>query len=682
MSRTLRAALGTILVLIIAFSGISICQNIGKRVRVDVTDQGLYTLSKGTKSILSKLNQPVKAKLFYAKTAAMKGPDQIRFFNNYYTFVRTLLDEYVAASNGLVELEIIDPRPFSDEEEQAMRYGLRRFPMNEEENFVFGLVVQTQFGVEKVIPFFSPDRQNFVEYDISYLIDTAITKQKKKIGVMSSLPVMGQDMSDYMARMMQMQGQQPEPPWTIVEQLRKQYEVTTIGADVNDINDVDILLVVHPKELPEKTQFAIDQFVLKGGRTILCVDPHCIADRPQRNPMQMSVQDQSSNLDKLMRAWGLEMPKNTFAGDRGLAISAAVTRDQRPEKIIGYLNLDPQCFNKDSVITTNLNQVRVLFAGVLKEVDQSKKSDTSKGTDPNKPQDDKQAPQAPVIQRTPLVMTTATGNAWMVSSSMELMFPEPAKLMGRFIEGTEPVKMGYLVTGRFRSSFPEGIEVEVEAKDTDKDEEDKAADPNKPKMVKKQITGLTEATADCAVAVFSDVDFLSDQMAYASSFFGKMTVGDNSALLVNTVEDLAGSGDLISIRSRGNYKRPFAVVDKVEQEAEKETADKVALINAQIEGFNQQLQELVSSAKGEDKQEVVGDAIAQKKRDLELKIYTAQKQLRAVQAKRREQIEQLGAKLKMLNVASVPAVVMVIALVLGIWRGVRRRHYISHASDA
>jgi ABC-2 type transport system permease protein len=376
------------------------------------------------------------------------------------------------------------------------------------------------------------------------------------------------------------------------------------------------------------------------------------------------------------------MPKNTFAGDRRLAVEAAVNRDQRPEKIIGYLNLEPGCFNKDSVITTNLNQVRVLFAGALKELDLTKKSEPAKGTDPNKPQDEKQTAQTPTIQRTPLIMTTAMGNAWTIANAYELMFPDPAKLMGRFIDGTEPVKMGYLVTGRFKSSFPQGIEIEVEAKDADADKKDKDADPNKPKMVKKHVTGLTEATADCAVIVFSDVDFLTDQMAYANSFFGKMTVGDNAALLVNAVEELGGSGDLISIRSRGNYKRPFTVVDKVEQEAERETADEVSLINLQIEGFNQKLQELVSSAKGEDKEAVVGDAIVQQKRDLELKIHTAQRQLRAVQAKRRERIEQLGSNLKMLDVVSIPAVVMVIALVLGTWRGVRRRHYISHASDA
>jgi ABC-type uncharacterized transport system involved in gliding motility auxiliary subunit len=200
-------------------------------------------------------------------------------------------------------------------------------------------------------------------------------------------------------------------------------------------------------------------------------------------------------------------------------------------------------------------------------------------------------------------------------------------------------------------------------------------------MVAKQITGLKEAAADCAVAVFSDVDFLSDQMAYAQSLFGKMVVGDNSALLINTIEDLSGSGDLISIRSRGNYKRPFAVVDQIEQQAEQETADEVALINAQIEGFNKELEDLVNSGQAEQ-EEVIGSSILEKKRQLELKIREAQRQLREVNARRRERIEQLGNVLRRFNMGLVPGVVMLIALVLGIWRSVRRRHYISHASDA
>lgn len=369
MNRTIRAITAVIFVLAITFSAISICQNVGRSWKVDVTGQKLYTLSKGTRAILGMLNQPVKAKLYYAKTATLKAPDQIRYFNSYFEFVRALLEEYVAAANGMVKLEIIDPRPFSDDEVEALRCGLRRLAITEEENFFFGLVVQTQLGVEKVIPFFSPDRQNFLEYDISYLIDTAITRQKRTVGVLSSLPVMGDDMSGYMAQMMRMQGQQPRPPWTIVEQLRRQFEVRQVPADVNEVNDVDILLVIHPKNLPPQTLFAIDQFVLKGGRTIVCVDPYCLADRPDRMAMQMGMPPtRNSELNVILKTWGLEMPENTFAGDKNLALMASVTANERPEQIIGYLHLEKGCFNADNVIAAELNQVRVLFAGVLKEV--------------------------------------------------------------------------------------------------------------------------------------------------------------------------------------------------------------------------------------------------------------------------------------------------------------------------
>ena len=341
--------------------------------------------------------------------------------------------------------------------------------------------------------------------------------------------------------------------------------------------------------------------------------------------------------------------------------------------------MTPECFNKDSAITTSLNQVRVLFAGILKEVDP--KAAGEKPADPNQPQEAK-ADESTQVQRTPLVMTTAKGNAWKVGSQFELMFPDPVKLMSSFIDGAQPVRMGYLVTGHLKSSFPQGIEVEVPAKETDPNAG--SEDPNKPRMAKKHITGLTEAKEDCAVVVFSDVDFLSDMLAYSPTFFGaKAIVGDNSAMLLNAVEDLSGSGDLISIRSRGNYKRPFVVVDKIEQDAEQETQAEVEVINAQIEGFNQKLQALVaSSAKDDKQQELLGSTIVQQKRDLELKIREAQRQLREIKAKRRARTDQLGNTLEVLNMAAVPSVVMIAAVVLGVWRSVRKRHYISHASDA
>ena len=555
MNRTVSVIIGIILVLVITFCAISICQNIGKSLRVDVTEQNLYTLSDGTKAILAKLNQPVKVKLYYAKTAALKGSDQIQYFNNYYQFVKALLEEYASEAKGMIVLQIIDPRPFSDDEVQALRYGLKRFPITEEENFFFGLVVQTQFGVEKVIPLFSPERQSFVEYDISYLIDTAITRQKTKIGILSSLPVMGSEVSGYMAQMMQMQGQRPEPAWTFVEQLRRQYEVNGIAADVDEINDVDILLVIHPKDLPEKTLFAIDQFVLKGGRAIVCVDPHCFSESPDQTAIQRGESPlQNSDLNRLLHNWGVEMPPKTFAGDRSLALKASIMKNQRPQKIIGFLGLTPQCFNPDSVATADLNQIRMLFPGILKEVNNSD----------NKENDIK-------IDRRPLLFTTNRGNGWTLSSPYELMRLNPSQLMQKFVDGTEPVTMGYLLTGKFKSSFPEGIEVEVKTGEGESLDESKEAGEEK-KTVKKKVTGITEAAEDCVVAVFADVDFISDMVAYQRTFIGSIAIGDNATLMLNIIDELRGSSDLTSIRSRGNFRRPFIVVDNIEEQAERATA--------------------------------------------------------------------------------------------------------------
>ncbi|MHC4068299.1 MAG: Gldg family protein [Planctomycetota bacterium] len=661
MNRTIRAIIGVLFVLAIAFSAISICQNIGRSLKVDVTEQGLYTLSAGTKSILSKLNQPIKVRLYYAKTASLKGPDQIRYFNNYYEFVKSLLEEYEAEANGMVELQVIDPRPFSDEEVQALRYGLRRFSITEEESFFFGLVIQTQFGVEKVLPFFSPDRQRFVEYDISYLIDSAITRQKSRVGVLSSLPIMGDDVTGYMAQMMRMQGQRPRPAWTFIEQLRNQYEVKSVGTDVEEVNDVDILLVIHPKELPEKTLFAIDQYILNGGRAVICVDPYCFVEQSKGQPGAPTPKN--SDLNRLLRSWGLEMPANTFSGDRSLALRAPMSPNQRPEKIIGFLNLTSRCFNADNAITAELNQVRVLFGGVLREVELSEEEKAESK-----------------VELTPLVMTTDKGNSWSISSPYELMIPEPSRLMSKFVDGLEPVAMGYLVTGRLKSSFPDGIEVEIQASGEEGDEsEQESSEEPEPKT--RIVTGLTEAVEDCAVVVFADVDFISDAIAYQNSFFGTLVVGDNGALMQNAIEELSGSSDLISIRSRGNFKRPFVVVDEIEKQAEAETAEEEAKINAEIAGFQGELSKILASAK-EGEEEIIGSSIVRKKKELEFNIRRAQRQLREVKMQRRKRIEALGNILRNFNMLLAPVVILGVAIVLWIHHTLRKRHYISHASDS
>jgi ABC-type uncharacterized transport system involved in gliding motility auxiliary subunit len=238
--------------------------------------------------------------------------------------------------------------------------------------------------------------------------------------------------------------------------------------------------------------------------------------------------------------------------------------------------------------------------------------------------------------------------------------------MRRFTDGIEPVHMGYLVTGTFASAFPDGIEI--------KDDSDPNAEPE-------QLTGLTLAKDDCAVAVFSDVDFITDSLAYHRTFFGQIPVGDNAALLMNVIDELSGSTDLISIRSRGSFTRPFTKIDRIEAEAEKSTAEQERAINAEILSFQQELNNILSSAK-EGQEEVIGSSIFQKRKDLELKIHEAQVRLRDVKMKRREKIERLGDRLRNLNTLPGPIVILLIAVILVLYRNKKKRHYISHASDA
>jgi ABC-type uncharacterized transport system involved in gliding motility auxiliary subunit len=633
---------------------------------VDITDQKLYTLSEGTKAIVGRLNQPLRLRLYYTKTAARKAPDQIRFYNNYYYFVEALLKEYARASKGMINLEVIDPRPFSDAEEEALRHGLRRFPITQEENFFFGLVLQTEFGVVKTIPFFSPDRQNFVEYDISHLIDTAITREKKRIGVLSSPAVMGEDESGYMAQLRRMQGLRPRPAWTVVHHLQQQYAVSKVEKETDEIKDVDILLVIHPTDLPEKTLFAIDQFVLTGGRAIIFVDPRFFGDT-RRDPMGRPTGEAGSDLNRLLRTWGIEMVEDTFAGDRSLALYAPVERNRRMEKVIGFLGLNPECFNSENVITANLNQVVMLFPGVLREAAGGESSD---GTE---------------RQIIPLVQTSDRGNTWKVEGPWDWVRINAQRMMSYFQEGTEPVVMGCLVKGRFKSSFPDGIEVPDESSEAgsgEGEDEGGGGDEAEEEAPAKRTTGLTEASTDCAVIVFADVDVISDDVAYRESIFGmKVAVGNNSDLLFNAIDDLAGSGDLIGIRSRGNFQRAFVVVEEIRRKAEMETAKEIEKLNTEIAGFESELKKILSSAK-EGEERIIAASIVDKQRELEIKKRQAERELRRVQLKRRERIDQLGEMLRNVNMWSAPAVILVIAILLGVRRSVLRRRYVSHASDA
>ncbi len=682
MNRNLKLILAVFFVFVIMISAISIAHNLFGAAKIDVTQYKLYSLSDGTKSIIGKLNQPVTFKLYYAETAAMKGPDQIKSYNDYYHYVLALLEEYQRAGKGKIKLQVIDPRPFSDDEQEALKYNLKRFNITETEGFFFGLVATTEYGANKTIEFFAPDRQNFIEYDISYLLDTMIAKEKNKIGIISSLPVTGEEMDGYMAQMMRMQGRQPQPAWTFVQLLRERYDVEKLETELDEIGpDIDILMVVHPKELPDKTLFAIDQYVLKGGRTIVCVDPHCMADQPdQAARMQGQMPSQSSNLNKLLNAWGVNVDEKQLAGDMELAQSVPLRQNAAPEMLIGFLEMTQQahCFNQDNVIASNLNQVRMLFPGVIEKLDAKAPADE----EGDKKDEAAKPDQPPATDNTiiPLISTTDKGNSWSVSSPYELMMLDGSRLLKNFREGKAPVMLGCMITGKFKTAFPDGIQVEEAAADEDKSDADteKSTDAA-PKL--KTVTGLTEAANECAVVVFADVDFISDMIAFQRSLFGTMIVGDNNALMTNSIENLVGSGDLIAIRSRGNFQRPFTVVEDIKKEADKKTLEKEEDIKKEIEGFQTELRDLISKKKQEGQMIIDASELADQQRKLQIKINEKQRELIEVQNQRREGIEQLGATVQKVNMLAAPSVILLIAISLGIHRAIQRRRYLGSRRD-
>lgn len=666
MNRTLRAITAVLLIGIIAFSVNSILHTLPKLLRIDVTDEQVYSLSDGTKATLAKLHQPVTVKLYFSRTVALNAPDQIQFYTAYYNFVKTLLEEYVRVSNGMLKLELIDPLPFSDDEEDALRYGLKRFMLSEEENFFFGAVLTTGFGVVKQIPFFAPDRDNFVEYDLTRLIDSAMTRTKKRVGILSSLPVMGDEASSYMAQMKMMQGQPLAPPWKIVQQLQQRYDVSSIPLETEAITDVDILVVIHPKELPEPALFAIDQFVVNGGRAVFFVDPYSFVDQPDPAlGQQAQFAPRNSDLNQLLRTWGVEMEEEKFAGDRLLAQKVKL-REQAPfEPLIGYLNLNRyENYNAENVITADLREVIMLFAGSLKSV----------GPAVEQTSDDAKDAEAQTMF-VPLLQTTNRGNVWEVNDPYELMFLNPGSLMEKFSDGTEPVVMGALVTGTFHTNFPDGIDIaEAPAEEPEsppQGEQDTEAEP-----VTRHLDATATSTESGAIAVFSDVDFLSDMLAYQDSFFGlAVTVGNNSDVLMNTLDDFSGSGELIGLRTRGNFQRPFVVVERIKLEAEQQMAQEEAAIQSEIDNFNSELQALVADQQGQE-QQVLETSILTKRQELELKIHQAERKLRQVRMKKRERIDALGKRLQQINSLAAPAIILCIGILVGVRQRVLRHRHI------
>ena len=667
----MRSVVGSILILIITFCSVFIVKKMSAGVQVDLTQDRLYSLHEGTKNIIGKLSEKVAFKLFYAKTAVDRtGEDQLVRFNNYYGYVRDLLNNYVRQSKGALTLEEYDPRPFSDAEELADELRLQRFPISESEGFYFGVAIKTESGGQEVIPFLGTESQERVEYRISELLDRATRRNKTKVGVMSSLDVTGGGMSADMRRMMQMQGRQVQQPWLLFGELEKTYELVEVEAAADEVPvDVDYLVVVHPKDFEEKALYAIDQFVMRGGKLVVFQDPFAYIDQPAPNPQNPyagASHPRNSDLNQLLSKYGVEMKSDEFAGDMALANPVPADPQRRTTVMFpGFVSMTKtKGLSQDAVITEGLDRVEAFIPGVLR------KTDSAEGKD-----------------FVPLVTTTASGNTW-TASGFELggpTGPNFAQIAAKFEKGVEELVIAARLTGDFESAF-DGKPGAGEAVDGDEKASDEEATTDGSSDEEEATTSaptddgaphLAKTSESNSILVFADVDMFADFLAF-QRIFGQFVQAKNSAypMLLNGLETLAGSRDLLSIRARGGFQRPFEVVDAIEREAEVDRQDKVEAINADIKAFQEQLRSLQTQATEENVGVLENEAIT-KRRNLEREIRAKQRELNDVQAASREEIEDLEGWIQFTNIWLVPGLVLIAGILVAVLRTQSRRRYVT-----
>jgi ABC-type uncharacterized transport system involved in gliding motility auxiliary subunit len=561
----------------------------------------------------------------------------------YAQRVREMLEEYTALAKGKIRLEILDPQPFSPTEDRAVAFGLQGVPIDQGgEQVYFGLAATNSTDDQQVIPFFQPERERFLEYDLTKLVLALAKPKKTVVGLITELPLEG----DYMAAM---QGQ-PMQPFAIMAQLRPLFEVRTIGSDLDKIApDIDVLWIVHPAHLSEKTQYAIDQFVLRGGRALVFVDPN--SEIAQARPTQpgMPPQQSSSNLDKLFKAWGFEMVPNMVAGDRAAArkVNAGGYGKVQPVDYVAWLNLKAANINKDDFISAALTQINMASAGILQPVDGAK------------------------TKFEPLISTSTDSEE--IPADKFVGMPDVAGLLHDFKPDGKKLTLAAHVTGPATTAFPDGPP-KPEAKPGEAPpKDDKAAD------AKPADAQLKEATQPINVVVVADSDMLADRFwVQTSDFFGQsvaVPTANNADLVANAIEVLAGGNDLVSLRSRGTSARPFEVVQTLQRDADNRYSAQEKELQDKLKDTQAKIKDLQSDKSGK----VALNAEQTSTLDnFRKEMVQTRQQLRDVQLRLNQDIRRLKSRLVFADVALIPILLVIVAIILGIVRLQRRKRRAVH----
>jgi ABC-type uncharacterized transport system involved in gliding motility auxiliary subunit len=598
----------------------------------------LYTLSDGSKNIVKGLDKPLDLYFFFSDSTTKEA----LAWRNYAKQVRELLEEFALLSKGRIQLHVIDPEPFSEDEDRAAAFGLQAVPIgNGGDSVYFGLVAQYGELIDDAkpednqratleIPFFKPDRQGFLEYDIAKMIYQVSQERKPTVGLISGLEVEGG--FDMMMR-------QPTSPWFTVAQLKQLFNVKTITNTEQEISvdEYDLLVVIHPKNLAQETLFAIDQYVLRGGHAMFFVDPFAEQDR-------MGATKASDDLNKLFNAWGVHMPMDKFIGDAQLALQVGGQGGQ-PVRHLGILQLTDQNLARDNQIVSQLETVHLSTAGYLEPTEGAK-------TDM-------------------IAMMRSTQYAMPVDSSKLENLADPRALAMGFQPTGERYVLAAMVRGSVDSAFPDGVPV-AEAKDENAIESDEASEP--PQETSEY---LASSNQPISVIIVADTDILTDRLwVQVQQFFGQQMASpfaDNGDFFFNAVDMLSGSADLISIRGQGRYFRPFTVVKEMQREAESRFQSVEQDLQQQLQQVEQQLMTL-QSQQGEDGNaitltpEVESQLLSFQQEKLKIR-----KKLRDVQHQLNKDIERLDFNLKLINIVMIPALLTLLVVAVALYRRRRQR---------
>ncbi|MDD9981734.1 MAG: Gldg family protein [Gammaproteobacteria bacterium] len=645
MTSRMMTTTGVVLAVVLLFAVNILASRLLGPARIDLTEHRLFTLSEGTRGILTSLDEPVTLRFYLSRRELERVPG----IGGYADRVRALLEEYGRIAGGKLTLHVIDPEPFSEEEDRAVGYGLRGVPLGLDEGiFYFGLAGTNSVDDEEIIPFFAAEREQFLEYDVTKLVHNLSNPKQKVVGLLSSLPVEGQG-----PQMQAVMGGMGAQPWMVVDQIRQLFELRSLPPTLEEIpEDVDVLMLVHPQSLSRDSLYAIDQYVLRGGRVVAFIDPY---SETQQDAMAAGFMppaaSRRSEIDELLSAWGVTLGEDVVA-DLALALKV---RMEQGGRILTFdypvwMNITPQTFDHEDIVTGDLANLGFGTAGYLEPADGA------------------------TTTFTPLV-TTTPGAAQFTPEQIAAVTTDPRDLLDDYTSQDRAYTVIARISGKVGTAFPDGRPLPEHSEDGDSSEtaeaDDEAEGETEPKA-----EHLSESTEDAQIILVADADMLADRLwVVVQEFLGSRIAipsAANGTLVINALDNLTGSGDLISVRNRGTFTRPFTRVAALRQQAERTFRAKEQELIAQLEETERRLVELEESSQGNDAL-IITDAQREELVKFRQERVRIGKELREVRRQLRADIEALESWLKFANIGLVPILIGLTGLVAGLLQLRRRR---------